>query len=37
VITGNDYSLHSLTDSPVVEVRLKFEGGLIVVSLQIHN
>jgi len=37
VITGNDYSLHSLTDSPVVEVRLQFEGGLIVVSLQIHN
>jgi len=37
VITGNDYSLHSLTDSPVLEVRLQFESGPLVVSLQIHN
>jgi len=37
VITGNDYSLRSVTDSPVLEVRLQFESGLLVVSLQIHN
>ena len=37
VITGNDYSLHSLTESPVLEVRLQFESGPLVISLQIHN
>jgi len=37
VITGNDYSLHSLTDSPVLEVRLQFESGPLVIALQIHN
>ena len=36
VITGNDYSFHSVSDS-VLEVRLQFESGPIVVSLQIHN
>jgi len=37
VITGNNYSLHSLTDTPVLEVRLQFERGPLVISLQIHN
>jgi len=37
VITGSDYSLHSLADSPALEVRLLFEGLLIVISLQIHS
>ena len=37
VITGNDYCLHSLTDSPVLEVRLQFESGPLVITLQIHN
>lgn len=37
VIIGNDYSVHSLTDSPALEVRLQFESGLLVTSLQIHN
>jgi len=37
VITGNDYRLHSVTDSPVLEVRLQFERGPLVISLQIHN
>jgi len=37
VITGNDYSMHSLTDSPVLEVRLQFESGPLVIALQIHN
>ena len=37
VITGNDYCLHSMTDSPAVEVRLLFENMPIVISLQIHS
>ncbi|MFZ0807992.1 MAG: chemotaxis protein CheX [Candidatus Sulfotelmatobacter sp.] len=37
VITGNDYSLHSLTDAPALELRLQFEGAPVVVSLQILN
>lgn len=37
VITGNDYSLHSLTDAPALELRLLFENAPLVVSLQIHN
>jgi len=36
VITGSDYSLHSLADSPL-ETRLLFEGMPIVISLQIHS
>jgi chemotaxis protein CheX len=36
VITGSDYSLHSLGDSPL-EVRFLFEGIPIVISLQIHT
>ncbi|MFZ0760335.1 MAG: chemotaxis protein CheX [Candidatus Sulfotelmatobacter sp.] len=36
VITGNDYSLYSMADSPALEVVLLFEGMPIVISLQIH-
>src|SRR5882757_3994870 len=37
VITGDDYTLYSLADTPALEVRLLFEGMLIVVSLQVHS
>jgi chemotaxis protein CheX len=37
VVTGSDYTLHSLSDSPTVEVRLGFEGMLIVITLQINS
>ena len=33
VITGKNYSLHSLADSAALEVRLLFEGMPIVISL----
>src|SRR5208282_1084320 len=34
VITGSDYNLQSMSDSPALEIRLLFEGMLIVISLQ---
>jgi chemotaxis protein CheX len=37
VITGSDYNLHSMADSPAVEVRMQFENMPIVVSLEIHS
>ena len=37
VITGSDYNLRSLADSPAVEVRMLFEGTPINISLQIHS
>jgi chemotaxis protein CheX len=37
VITGSDYHLQSRPDSPALEVRLLFEGSLMVISLQIHS
>lgn len=37
VITGTDYSMYSLADSPALEVRAMFENMLIVISLQIHS
>jgi chemotaxis protein CheX len=37
VITGSDYNLHSLADSPALEVRLLFEGMPIVISLETHS
>jgi len=37
VITGNDYSLHSLADSGALEVRLLFESMPIAITLQIHS
>ncbi|HXM65923.1 MAG TPA: chemotaxis protein CheX [Candidatus Acidoferrum sp.] len=37
VITGSDYNLHSMADSPAVEIRMLFEKMPIVISLQIHS
>jgi chemotaxis protein CheX len=37
VITGSDYDLHSMSDSPAVEIRMLFESMPIVVSVQIHS
>jgi chemotaxis protein CheX len=37
VVTGSDYSLHSLAESPGLELNLLFEHLPMVVSLQIHN
>jgi chemotaxis protein CheX len=37
VITGSNYSLHSLADSPSLEIRLRFEGMPILISLRIHS
>jgi chemotaxis protein CheX len=37
VVTGSDYTLHSMADSPAIEVRLFFEGMLITISLQINS
>ena len=37
VVTGSDYSLHSLAESPGLEIRLLFERMPIVISLEIHS
>jgi chemotaxis protein CheX len=37
VITGTDYDLHSLADSPGLELRLLFEGMPIRITLQVHS
>jgi chemotaxis protein CheX len=37
VITGSDYTLRSLADSPALELRLLLEGLLIVITLQVHG
>jgi chemotaxis protein CheX len=37
VITGSDYDLHSMADSPALELRMLFEGMPMVVSLEIHS
>jgi chemotaxis protein CheX len=37
VITGSDYDLHSLADSPGLEVKMLFEGMPITITLQIHS
>jgi len=37
VITGNDYCLHSLTESASLEIKLLFENMPVVISLQVHN
>ena len=37
VITGSDYDLHSLADSPGLEVRILFEGMPLTITLQIHS
>lgn len=37
VITGSNYSLHSLADSPGLQVRMLFENQPVLVTLQIHS
>jgi chemotaxis protein CheX len=37
VITGKNYSMHSLADSAALEVRLLFEGMPIVISLRVQK
>jgi chemotaxis protein CheX len=37
VITGSDYSLHSLADSPGLQIRMLFENLPVIVTLQIHS
>jgi chemotaxis protein CheX len=37
VVTGADYSFHSLADAGSIEVRLKFEGIPLLVTLEIHS
>jgi chemotaxis protein CheX len=37
VVTGSDYTLHSLAESPGLELSLLFERMPLVISLQIHS
>jgi len=37
VVTGSDYDLYSMADSPGLEVKLLFENMPIAISLQIHS
>ena len=37
VITGSNYRARSLTDAPPLELRLLFEGALMVISLDVHS
>jgi chemotaxis protein CheX len=37
VITGGDYSFHSLADSGALEVTMLFENQPIQVSLEVHS
>lgn len=37
IITGSDYSLHSLAESPGLKLSMLFEHMPIVISLQIHS
>lgn len=37
VITGSDYSFHSMADAGPLEVRLLFEGAPITVAVEIHS
>ncbi|HEY6465326.1 MAG TPA: chemotaxis protein CheX [Candidatus Acidoferrales bacterium] len=37
VITGTDYSVHSLADSDGVELRQMFDGCPFLITLQIHS
>ena len=37
VITGSDYSLHSMAESPGLEINLLFENMPLAISLQIHS
>jgi chemotaxis protein CheX len=37
VITGSDYSCHSMADSGALEVGLLFEGAPITIAVEIHS
>ncbi len=37
VITGNDYSMHPLSDTAALELRLLFEGKPLLIALQVHS
>jgi chemotaxis protein CheX len=37
VVTGSDYSMYSLADSPALETKLLFESMPVFISLQIHS
>lgn len=37
VITGSDYDMRSLADSPAIDLNLLFDGQPIGISLQIHS
>ena len=37
VVTGTNYTVYSVSDSPALKVRLLFEGMPVVVVLQIHS
>lgn len=37
VITGANYSYHSLADSGCIEVLFNFEGSVVSVSLEVHS
>ncbi len=37
VVSGSDYSMYSLADSPALEIKLLFENMPVFISLQIHT
>jgi hypothetical protein len=37
VITGSDYSLRSMADSPELQIRMLFENLPVFITLQIHS
>ena len=37
VITGSDYTLHSSSDTPALEIKLMFENMPVVICLDIHS
>jgi chemotaxis protein CheX len=37
VITGADYSLHSLADEGALRMTMLFEGAAVIISLQVHS
>jgi chemotaxis protein CheX len=37
VVSGGDYSLHSMADAPALEVKMLFEGLPMVIALQINR
>ena len=37
VVSGSDYRLHTMAESPAIELRLLFENMPIVISLQVSK